>query len=144
MTIEKDSKDIRIKGYIGKWYVIETKQYSGKDLFLLEHQTYGGDAACIIVDSDGKVILDETYNGFEDLDYEIEEGLTVIEPETLAEIVQDRKTREEEANKFHNDRVELYSALRNAQRNHNVDQANTIAKSIEMLEEKFYSKKEGR
>lgn len=32
----------------------------------MEHDTYGDEAACIIVDERGKLVLDDVYNGFDD------------------------------------------------------------------------------
>ena len=42
------------------------------------HDTYGDEAACIIVDERGKLVLDDVYNGFDDdtlrlLDLEVKE-----------------------------------------------------------------------
>ena len=37
-------------------------------MFLLEHQTYGDEAASLIVDQDLNVVLDDVWNGFDDLD----------------------------------------------------------------------------
>jgi len=62
-----DSKHICIAGHIGKWYAIgerDTEQH-GK-LFLLEHETFGDDALCLIVNESGKVIVEDVQNGFRD------------------------------------------------------------------------------
>lgn len=37
-------------------------------LFLLEHEEYGDEAACVIVDEDGNLVLEDVYNGFSDLE----------------------------------------------------------------------------
>lgn len=60
--------NIRIEGHVGKWYIIGTQEHKGKRLFLLEHQTYGDEAASLIVDQDLNVVLDDVWNGFDDLD----------------------------------------------------------------------------
>ncbi len=36
-------------------------------LFLLEHEDYADEAAHIIVNEDGMVVLDDVWNGFDDL-----------------------------------------------------------------------------
>lgn len=64
--MEKDN--IKIKGHVGKWHVINEKEYSGKMVYLLEHDTYGDMAAGLIIDKDLNVILDDVWNGFLDLD----------------------------------------------------------------------------
>ena len=66
-------ENIKIKGHIGRWYVIDegyqqlngTQQY----LYMLEHETYGDEAECLIIDKDLNLILDEVYNGWDDLEY---------------------------------------------------------------------------
>lgn len=64
--MQKDG--IKIKGYIGKWYVIGCSHYKGKEVYLLEHETYGDEAASLIVDGELNVLLDDVWNGFSDLD----------------------------------------------------------------------------
>lgn len=67
MKIDRDSVDIVIDGHIGTWYVIDFQtQLDGNDIFLLEHETYGDEAACLIVDEDGNILLDDVWNGFDD------------------------------------------------------------------------------
>lgn len=61
---------IKIKGHVGKWYVIDKTFYKGKVVCLLEHETYGDEAACLIVDENLNIIQDEVWNGFDDLEYE--------------------------------------------------------------------------
>lgn len=58
---------IRVAGHIGTWYVIDEQD----GLFLLEHEKYGDEAACVIVDGEGNLVLEDVWNGFEDY----EEGL---------------------------------------------------------------------
>lgn len=66
MILTKYSKGIYIADYEGTWYVIDTKEYYGQELFLLENEKYGDEAACIIADRDGTVLLDDVWNGFKD------------------------------------------------------------------------------
>ena len=59
----------------------------------MEHDTYGDEAACIIVDERGKLVLDDVYNGFDDdtlrlLDLEVKEVPEMPDP---ALSVQDMK-----------------------------------------------------
>ena len=59
----------------------------------MEHDTYGDEAACIIVDERGKLVLDDVYNGFDDdtlrlLDLEVKEVSEMPDP---ALSVQDMK-----------------------------------------------------
>lgn len=59
---------ISAKHHIGTWYSIAHKMYKNQLYFLLEHQEYGDEAANIIIDLNGNVILDQVYNGFDDLE----------------------------------------------------------------------------
>lgn len=74
------SDHIRVEGHTGTWYVIDegdfvlTPDENGKPLticahlFLLEHEQYGDEAACVIVDDSGELILEDVWNGFDDLE----------------------------------------------------------------------------
>jgi hypothetical protein len=59
---------IEIENRIGKWYVIDEKFFKGEKIYLLEHETYGDEAGCLIVNENLQILLDEVYNGFNDLD----------------------------------------------------------------------------
>lgn len=65
--ITEDSYNIEVDGHIGTWYVIDTDKINDTAYFLLEHEEHGDEAACVIVDSDGKLVLDDVWNGFDDL-----------------------------------------------------------------------------
>lgn len=65
--MKKDN--IRINGYVGTWYVIDEKEYKNKTLYLLEHEYYGDEAACLIIDEDYNIVMDDVWNGFDDYDY---------------------------------------------------------------------------
>lgn len=79
MKLTPTSDHIRIDGHIGTWYVIADGWYiytpdeNGVPktyrvhCFLLEHEEYGDEAANLIVNESGAIILDDVYNGFGDL-----------------------------------------------------------------------------
>ena len=71
-SINADSDNIKIKGHIGTWYVIDQATYDIGELFLLEHEDYGDEAACLIVDSQGNIVMEDVWNGFDDLDESME------------------------------------------------------------------------
>jgi hypothetical protein len=75
--IKSDSTGIKINGHRGTWSVIDSTTSNSIRCHLLEHETYGDGAASIIVTSDGKIILDEVYNGFSDLYEAYPNGLIV-------------------------------------------------------------------
>lgn len=66
--INKDSDNISIYGHIGTWHIIDQLTDNRGSFFLLEHDRYGDEAASLIVDMDGCIILDDVFNGFSDLD----------------------------------------------------------------------------
>lgn len=67
MKINSTSDGITIEGYTGTWYVIDTNETPFGDLFLLESEVYGDETASLIVDENGLLLLDDVWNGFEDL-----------------------------------------------------------------------------
>lgn len=69
MTITRKSEGISLSGRMGKWYCIDSRKHHGIEMFLMEHETYGDEAAAIIVKGDGTIILEDVWNGLDDLDY---------------------------------------------------------------------------
>ena len=63
---------IAIKGHKGTWHVIDRTIYNGKEFYLLEHDIYGDEVACLIIDEDGDLLLEDVWNGFDDLYEQIE------------------------------------------------------------------------
>ena len=88
-----DTSGLTVAGHIGTWHTIDQHEIGGHSFYLMEHDTYGDEAACIIVDERGKLVLDDVYNGFDDdtlrlLDLEVKE---VPEMPDSAISVQDMK-----------------------------------------------------
>ena len=65
--IIEEGYNIEVDGHISTWYVIDTDMMENTKYFLLEHEEHGDSAACVIVDGDGKLVLDDVWNGFDDL-----------------------------------------------------------------------------
>ena len=71
--IDRNSDRISVDGHTGTWYVIDEGIYRTKQArrdvrcYLLEREQYGEDAAHVIVDNYGALLLDDVYNGFDDL-----------------------------------------------------------------------------
>lgn len=59
---------IVLEGYEGTWYVIDEAYIGGQELYLLESEQEGDELPGIIVDEDLHVIMDDAWNGFDDLD----------------------------------------------------------------------------
>ena len=65
--------------------LIDRHEVGGHSFYLMEHDAYGDEAACIIVDERGKLVLDDVYNGFDDdtlrlLDLEVKEVPEMPDP----------------------------------------------------------------
>ena len=79
--ITEGSSNIEVEGHIGTWYVIDTKVIDGTKYFLLEHEEHGDIAPCVIIDSDANLVLEDVWNGFDDL----KEHFDNIEPVAATE-----------------------------------------------------------
>lgn len=58
---------VKVNGHRGKWHSIDSAYSNGKKVWLLEHDTYGEDAAMLWVDENLNVIVDDVWNGLQDL-----------------------------------------------------------------------------
>lgn len=63
-----ETEGIILEGYEGTWYVIDEEYINGRQLYLLESEDCGDEVPCIIIDDEKNVILDDVWNGFDDLD----------------------------------------------------------------------------
>lgn len=61
-----DTDGLAVSGHIGTWHTIDHIEVDGHAFFLMEHDTYGDEAASIIVDEHGRLVVDDVYNGFDD------------------------------------------------------------------------------
>ena len=59
-----DTTDFHIEGKEGSWLAFDSIIIDGKQFFLMEHETYGRDAAWTVVDEDGKLIVNNVQDGF--------------------------------------------------------------------------------
>ena len=63
----KDTVGYEIEGKDGTWEVVDYLLVEGKNYFLMEHEQYGTNVAYVVLDQNGKVIVDSVYNGFDDM-----------------------------------------------------------------------------
>ena len=61
-----DSYNITVEGHIGTWYAIDETEVNGEKFFLLEHEEYGDEAACVAVNEQGKLVAENLWNGFDE------------------------------------------------------------------------------
>lgn len=70
--INVHSSGVKVEGHKGKWYVSGSEIIKLKNYFLMEHETHGEDAPCVIIDPKGALVMEDVYNGFDDLKDELE------------------------------------------------------------------------
>ena len=68
---------VKVAGHRGEWSQIAAETFTIRNdkpetLFLMEHDTYGEEAACIVVDREGLLIANDCQDGFDDLRYKME------------------------------------------------------------------------
>ena len=61
-----DSYNVTVEGHIGTWYAIDETEVNGEKFFLLEHEEYGDEAACVAVNEQGKLVAEDLWNGFDE------------------------------------------------------------------------------
>ena len=60
-----DTADFHIEGKEGSWHAFDSIIIDGRQFFLMEHETYGKEVAWVVLDEEGKIIVDHTYQGFD-------------------------------------------------------------------------------
>ena len=63
--VSLDTADFHIEGKEGSWLAFDSIIIDGRQFFLMEHETYGKEAAWVVLDEDGKLIVDNVYRGFD-------------------------------------------------------------------------------
>lgn len=88
--ITEHSTGIVIDGHFDTWYTIDKTEVNGKSYFLMENEKYGDEAAAVIIDESGKPVMDDVYNGFEDLQEFLENEQFEISYEEVMEAIGER------------------------------------------------------
>lgn len=58
--------NFQIEGKEGKWLAFDNLVVEGQKFFLMEHTTYGKNAAWVVIDETGKLIVDQVMTGFDE------------------------------------------------------------------------------
>ena len=64
--VNENTSGMAVDGHIGTWHTIDHKEIDGHTFWLMEHDTFGDDASCIIVDERGELVLSHIYDGFDE------------------------------------------------------------------------------
>ena len=77
-----DTANFQIEGKAGSWLAFDSIRLEEKEFFLMEHETYGKEAAWVVVDEAGKLAVDNVRNGFDqEVKKKLEEYLHPLQPE---------------------------------------------------------------
>lgn len=64
-AVSIDTANFQIEGKSGSWLAFDNIRIGGQEFFLMEHETYGKEAAWVVVDQAGKLAVDNVRNGFD-------------------------------------------------------------------------------
>lgn len=138
--IHGDSDQIAVEGHIGTWYAIDETEVGGEKFFLLEHEEYGDEAACVAVNEQGKLVAEDLWNGFDEdfqdavKEYFAEKNPTSQKEEQAVPVAEESRTDNSDVPVYYesfayaaeNGEVDLYRISRQL----NVDCRNAIEEAI--------------
>ena len=64
--ISFDTTDFHIEGKEGSWLAYDSIRIDGREFFLMEHTVYGAEAANVVLDEQGKLVVDDVFHGFDE------------------------------------------------------------------------------
>ena len=64
--ISYDTTDFHIEGKEGSWLAYDSIIIDGREFFLMEHTVYGAQTANVVLDSEGKLVADNVFHGFDE------------------------------------------------------------------------------
>ena len=64
--ISYETTDFHIAGKAGNWLAYDSIIINGREFFLMEHTTYGAEAANVVLDADGNLVVDNVRHGFDE------------------------------------------------------------------------------
>lgn len=138
--IHGDSYNITVEGHIGTWYAIDETEVGGEKFFLLEHEEYGDEAACVAVNEQGKLVAEDLWNGFDEdfqdavKEYFAEKNPTFQKEEQAVPVAEESRTDDSDVPVYYesfsyaaeNGEVDLYRISRQL----NEDCRNAIEEAI--------------
>ncbi len=63
--VSLDTTDFHIEGKEGKWLAFDSIIIDGRQFFLMEHETYGKEVAWVVLDEEGRLVVEHAYQGFD-------------------------------------------------------------------------------
>ena len=91
IQVTDQTSGLSIEGHEGTWHTIGQIEMESKQFFLMEHDEFGDETACIAVSEDGVLVAEDLWNGFDDGFYEaareyFEDRGIIYEPENEPEV----------------------------------------------------------
>ena len=88
VQVTERTSGFSIKGHKGTWHTIDQIELEGEQFFLMEHDEFGNETACIAVSEDGVLVAEDLWNGFDDDFHEavieyFEDKEIIYEPENV-------------------------------------------------------------
>lgn len=81
-AVSIDTTNFQIEGKAGSWLAFDSIRIGGQEFFLMEHETYGKEAAWVVVDQVGMLAVDNVRNGFDpEVKKKLEEYLCLSQTE---------------------------------------------------------------
>lgn len=81
-AVSIDTINFQIEGKAGSWLAFDSIRLEGQEFFLMEHETYGKEAAWVVVDQTGRLAVDNVRNGFDgEVRGKLEEYIRLSQPE---------------------------------------------------------------
>lgn len=84
ITVTEQTSGLAVDGHFGTWHTIDAIEVQGETFFLMEHDEYGDEAACIAVNAEGRLVAEDLFNGFDEgfhealTEYFAEKGVTYM------------------------------------------------------------------
>lgn len=79
--VDENTDGLKVAGHVGSWHTIGKAEIMGQPFYLMEHDEFGDETAAIIVDSQGTLVLEDIWNGFDDITIEqLQENVLSAEP----------------------------------------------------------------
>lgn len=117
--VSMETTGFHIEGKEGGWLAFDSITVDGREFFLMEHETYGKEAAWTVVDADGNLAVDNVYNGFDQATLQqIRDYMNPVQPP--AESVQQEKPPLADWQKYMVNGEYLRSSEIDAEQNYNM------------------------
>lgn len=115
-----ETTNYHIEGKAGSWLVLDTIIIEGREFFLMEHESYGADAAYVVLDAEGKVVADDNRNGFDDYTKQQIKAYVHLQEPILVPPIPDQKPSLENWQKYLENGEYLRSAEMSEEQNYNM------------------------